>query len=79
VIAALQSVDYVTLFDEDTPLELIKAIKPHILVKGGDYRLSEIVGAPYVEKVVRIPLVKNFSTTSIIERILKNQDASSEK
>ena len=72
VLLALRSVDFVAVFEEDTPLDLIKAIKPDILVKGGDYTVDTIVGADFViengGKVEVIPLVEGKSTTSIIER-----------
>jgi rfaE bifunctional protein nucleotidyltransferase chain/domain len=71
MMAALESVDYVTTFNEDTPQQLIEKLKPTILVKGGDYANSQIVGREVVKKVVRVPLVKGRSTTSMIERILK--------
>jgi len=76
VMAALESVDAVILFEEDTPLNLIKEIKPDILVKGGDYPISEIVGADFVlmhgGKVKTLSLIPNYSTTGI-EQKLKNQ------
>ena len=73
VLSALEPVDYVTVFDEDTPFELISAIKPDILVKGGDYTHDTIVGADVVEKnggkVVVIPLLEGRSTTGLIDKI----------
>ncbi|HET7040543.1 MAG TPA: D-glycero-beta-D-manno-heptose 1-phosphate adenylyltransferase [Gemmatimonadales bacterium] len=73
VLAALAAVDCVVLFDEDTPLELIRALTPDVLVKGADYSLDRIVGADLVQahggRVVRIPIVSGFSTTSIVERL----------
>jgi len=73
VVAALQMVDAVVLFDEDTPLELILATHPDVLVKGGDYDMSTIVGANEVQgwggKVVVIPLTRGHSTTGTIERM----------
>ncbi len=73
VLAALQFVDYVFLFNEDTPLELIKLIKPDVLVKGSDYKPEEIVGSDFVKKnggkVLTIPLTHGFSTTNIINKI----------
>jgi rfaE bifunctional protein nucleotidyltransferase chain/domain len=75
VLSALRSVDYVVIFNEDTPFDLINAIKPDILVKGGDYSPENIVGADIVTanggKVVVIPLVPGKSTSLIIEK-LKN-------
>jgi len=76
VLAALQPVDYVTIFDELTPQTLIARMLPHILVKGGDWGLDEIVGRTEVEaaggKVVAIPLSPGFSTSSLIEAAIKN-------
>jgi D-beta-D-heptose 7-phosphate kinase/D-beta-D-heptose 1-phosphate adenosyltransferase len=74
VIAALGCVDYVILFDEPDPLNLIKAIQPNVLVKGGDWTPERIVGKEFVEErggfVRTIPLVPDISTTTIIQRIL---------
>ncbi len=74
VLDSLKPVDYVVLFEEDTPLRLIEAIKPDILVKGGDWSLEKIVGREFVEsyggKVVTIPFEYDISTTKIVERIL---------
>ncbi len=73
VVAALASVDYVVLFDEDTPLRLIQELLPDILVKGGDYAPSSVVGKAEVEKaggrVQVIPLVPGFSSSQITDRI----------
>jgi len=71
VAAALEPVDYVTIFSEDTPYELIQKLRPHILVKGGDYASVRIVGRDLVKRVVRIPLVKGRSTSKLIGKILK--------
>jgi D-beta-D-heptose 7-phosphate kinase/D-beta-D-heptose 1-phosphate adenosyltransferase len=72
VLGALECVDAVTLFDEDTPLELIKAVAPEVLVKGGDYSPEEVVGREEVEaaggKLVLIPLLEGHSTTQIVLR-----------
>jgi len=72
-LAALEFVDAVVFFDEDTPFELIRLITPDILVKGGDYLAENIVGADIVMKsggkVKTIPFTDGFSTTSFIERI----------
>ncbi len=72
VLVALRSVDAVTLFDEDTPLELISTLLPDVLVKGGDYDLDGIVGREVVEEAggeVRVlPFVEGHSTTSILDR-----------
>lgn len=73
VLAALSVVDAVAVFDDDTPLRLIEALLPDVLVKGGDYSRETIVGAAEVEgaggRVVVVPLVEGRSTTGIIERI----------
>jgi len=71
VLAALEPVDYVTWFDEDTPYELIARLKPDILVKGGDYPLHKIVGRELVKKVVRVPLLQGRSTSALIKKVLK--------
>ena len=73
VIAALGAVDYVSLFSEETPLRLIREIRPDILVKGADWKEDEIVGAREVEswggRVKRIPLVPGRSTSGILKKI----------
>lgn len=73
VLAALEVVDLVVLFDEDTPLELVKALRPAVIVKGGDYTEDSIVGASEVRswggEAVVVPLTPGHSTTSIIERL----------
>ncbi|MDD5585110.1 MAG: D-glycero-beta-D-manno-heptose 1-phosphate adenylyltransferase [Candidatus Omnitrophica bacterium] len=71
VLAALEVVDYVVLFDSDTPLELIKAIKPDYLVKGGDWQIDKIVGRKYVKKVFRVKIYPGHSTSLIIKKILQ--------
>jgi D-beta-D-heptose 7-phosphate kinase/D-beta-D-heptose 1-phosphate adenosyltransferase len=73
LIAALEMVDYVILFDEIDPCRLIAAVKPDVLAKGGDYDRDSVVGAELIERnggrVAVIPYLKGFSTTEIIERI----------
>lgn len=73
VMAAQLFVDAVCLFEEDTPLELIKIIKPDVIVKGGDYTPETVVGNDFVKsyggKVVIIPTIQGFSTTGIIEKM----------
>lgn len=73
LLAALAAVDCVVPFDEDTPLVLIDALAPDVLVKGADYALDTIVGADLVRarggRVERIPLLPDYSTTDIVERI----------
>lgn len=66
VLSALRSVDFVVPFSEDTPLELIRVLRPHILVKGGDYRAEDVVGAGLVERVVIVPTLAGHSTTALI-------------
>ncbi len=69
VLAALGCVDAVVLFTEDTPLELIRDVTPDVLVKGGDYRIEEIVGREYAKETVTIPLTEGVSTTGILARM----------
>jgi D-beta-D-heptose 7-phosphate kinase/D-beta-D-heptose 1-phosphate adenosyltransferase len=73
VLAALEAVDAVVIFAEDTPLDLVRAIRPDVLVKGGDYTPETVVGREEVEshggRVVIVPLTAGQSTTSIIERL----------
>jgi len=80
IISALECVDYVTLFNENTPENLIKIIKPHIHIKGGDYKEEDLPEAKIVKeyggKIIILPLLEGFSTTQIIQKILtlyKNQ------
>ncbi|MEZ4524613.1 MAG: D-glycero-beta-D-manno-heptose 1-phosphate adenylyltransferase [Desulfobacterales bacterium] len=74
VLAALECVDYVSIFDEHDPLLLIQSLKPHVLVKGADWAEKDIIGGDFVKsiggRVERIHLVPGASTTAIIERIL---------
>jgi len=69
VLAALEAVDAVCIFGQDTPLELIKLVKPDVLVKGADYKNKEVVGAEFAGKVVLFPLLKGRSTTNLINKI----------
>lgn len=73
VIAALESVSLVTWFDEDTPLELITAIRPDLLVKGGDYDMQKLAETRVVEayggRALAIPFVDGYSTTALVDRI----------
>ena len=77
VMAALASVDLVTLFDEPTPLELIRLLKPSVLVKGGDYTVATVVGHEEVEaaggRVEIVPTVEGFSTTAIVQKMMKER------
>ena len=73
VLGALEAVDRVVIFGEDTPLEAIRALEPDVLVKGAEYGREEIVGAGFVEerggRVERVPMRKGFSTTSLIKKV----------
>jgi len=73
LLAGLRVVDYVIIFDEDTPLEMITFLRPNVLVKGGDWGENEIVGSDVVEalggKVVRVPVIEGSSSTNIIARM----------
>lgn len=73
VLSALRCVDAVVIFDQDTPLELIQALGPDVLVKGGDWAPDKIVGGEYVRKyggeVISLPLVEGRSTTTLVQRI----------
>jgi len=75
VLAALEAIDYVVIFDEENPLKIIKELQPDILVKGGDWPVETIVGREVVEKkggkVLSIPLIEGISTTNIIEEVKK--------
>lgn len=73
VLAAIESVDIVVLFEDDTPLELVKSLRPDVIVKGGDYTLDSIVGAREVQswggEAIVVPLTPGQSTSSIIEKL----------
>ena len=69
VLSALECITYISIFDEDTPLELIKIVKPDILVKGGDYKIEDVVGREYSKETVLIDFVDGYSTTNIIKKI----------
>jgi len=75
ILAALESVDFVTIFDEPDPYKIISDLQPDVLVKGGDWPIEKIIGRDIVEarggKVVNVPYVEGASTTGIIEKILK--------
>ena len=75
ILSGLESVSFITVFDENTPLNLIRTIMPDVLVKGGDWGIHEIVGRKEVEeaggKVVALPYVAGYSTSDIVERILR--------
>ena len=73
VLAALSCVDYITVFNQDTPLRLIKLLRPDILIKGGDWETDKIIGAEFVKsyggRVLTIPYLKGYSTTGLIARL----------
>jgi D-beta-D-heptose 7-phosphate kinase/D-beta-D-heptose 1-phosphate adenosyltransferase len=69
ILAALEAVDYVVVFDEDTPYNLIKAVKPHILVKGGDYEGKAVVGQDIANELKLVQFFNGKSTTKTIEKI----------
>jgi rfaE bifunctional protein nucleotidyltransferase chain/domain len=69
ILSSLEMVDYVALFDEETPYELIKSLQLDILVKGGDWKKEDIVGSDIAKETYSLPYIKGISTTKIIERI----------
>jgi D-beta-D-heptose 7-phosphate kinase / D-beta-D-heptose 1-phosphate adenosyltransferase len=73
MLSEMRSVDYVVPFDEDTPAELIREVRPDVLVKGGDYSAEEVAGAEFVAscggRVEIVPLLEGYSTTGTIERL----------
>ena len=77
LLSALESVDYLTLFKERTPMAVIKKVKPDILIKGADWNKSNIAGRDFVEsyggKVITIKLVKGLSTTNLIKKIVNSR------
>ena len=76
VLAALESVDFVVIFNEDTPYKTIAAIKPDILIKGADWKGKSVVGEDLVKKVEFVKYIQGFSTTNIIEKIIKSEKKS---
>lgn len=70
VLSGLAAVDYVVIFHEKTPYNLIKAVRPDMLVKGGDWKKAEIVGSDIAKETLSLPYVKGLSTSRIIEKIL---------
>jgi D-beta-D-heptose 7-phosphate kinase/D-beta-D-heptose 1-phosphate adenosyltransferase len=67
IMAAIGCVDFVVLFEEDTPLETIKIIRPDVLAKGGDYKIENIIGADIVSEVYQAPMVLGVSTSIMLE------------
>ena len=78
-LAALECVDYVTIFNEENPIKILQEIKPNIHAKGGDYDISQIIEKDIVEKnngkIVLIPKIKGYSTTDFINRIIKGYNS----
>lgn len=75
ILAALEMVNFVVIFEEDTPLTVIKTVNPDVLAKGGDYRADQIVGADFVKQnggeVIVLPLQEGNSSSNIVERIVR--------
>ena len=71
VLSALEMVDYITIFSEETPYDLIKVVRPDVLVKGGDWKKKDIIGSDIAKETYSLPYLKGFSTTGIIEKISK--------
>ena len=69
VLSALECIDFVIIFDDDTPFELIKNLKPDILVKGGDYKLENVIGREFAKETILIDFVDGYSTTKTIKNI----------
>lgn len=69
ILSALECVDYIIIFYEDTPFELIKKLRPDILVKGGDYKIENVIGREYAKETILIDFVEGYSTTKIIKNI----------
>jgi rfaE bifunctional protein nucleotidyltransferase chain/domain len=69
VLSSLEMVDYVTIFEEKTPYELIKLVEPDVLVKGGDWKKGEIIGSDIAKETLSLPYIKGISTSEIIEKI----------
>ena len=69
LLASLAAVDYVTIFAEDTPHQLLSQVRPDVLVKGGDYQLEEVVGREFAQEVRLIDFVNGYSTTRLIQKM----------
>jgi D-beta-D-heptose 7-phosphate kinase/D-beta-D-heptose 1-phosphate adenosyltransferase len=74
VLAGLTAVDYIVVFSEKTPYNLIKTLRPDILVKGGDWKKEDIIGSDIAKETFSLPFVKGISTTKIIEKIIRTRD-----
>jgi rfaE bifunctional protein nucleotidyltransferase chain/domain len=73
VLASLEMVDYVTLFQEETPYALIRLLQPDVLVKGGDWEKEDIVGSDIAKETYSLPYIEGISTTAIINKIIKSR------
>lgn len=71
LLSAIDVIDYIVIFSEQTPYNLLKKLTPDVLVKGGDYKIEDIVGREFVKKVYRYPLVKGKSTSNLIKLIVE--------
>ena len=69
ILSLFDFIDYIIIFNDDTPLNVIRTLKPTILVKGSDYTIDNIVGKEYVEKVMFFDFIKNKSSTNVINKI----------
>jgi len=69
VLAGLESIQFITIFSEDTPHQLLSQIQPDVLVKGGDYKIEEVVGREFAGETVLIDFVKGYSTSKIIKKM----------
>jgi D-beta-D-heptose 7-phosphate kinase/D-beta-D-heptose 1-phosphate adenosyltransferase len=69
ILSLFDFIDYVIIFDEDTPLNIIKNLRPNILVKGSDYNVNNIVGKEYVNEIILFNYIENKSSTRIINKI----------
>ncbi len=78
MLAGLEAIDYVIVFEEDTPLDLIEKVNPDVLVKGADYSLDQVVGAKFVQSqggvVILVPFLEGYSTSKWLNTIIKNAE-----
>lgn len=69
ILSALECVDHIVTFEEETPEKLLSILRPDLIVKGGDYKKEDVLGSEYAKEVLIVPLTKGFSTTGIINKI----------
>ena len=69
ILSLLDFIDYVIIFNDDTPLDILKLLKPSILIKGSDYNKENIIGKDYVEKIILFDFIENKSSTNVINKI----------